>query len=146
MTPYFGIWDKSSAKMGNPLAYVQPLQSRPSSRDSSLHSKRNDTSPASESVQVGAFAYRIEATESLCQVTTFFLQQHVNFMDRQEVGNWLMRFKELDLRLVQWVYHVDPSFKKVAKQEHLAGKPCFPQNGRTPTSPIMRWSSTWIQI
>ena len=63
--------------MGNPLAHFQPPQSRPSSRDSSLHSKRNDTSPASESVQVGAFAYRIEATESLCQVTTFFLQQHV---------------------------------------------------------------------
>jgi hypothetical protein len=54
-------------------------------------------------MQVGAFAYRIEATESLCQVTTFFLQQPVDFANRQEVSGWLMRFKELDLRLVQCV-------------------------------------------
>lgn len=51
---------------------------------------------------VGAFAYRIEATESLSRVTTFFLQQRVNYRDRQEMGSWLMRFKELDLRLVRY--------------------------------------------
>lgn len=50
---------------------------------------------------VGAFAYCIEATESLSRVTTYFLQQRINFDDRQEVGSWLTRFKELDLRLVQ---------------------------------------------
>jgi hypothetical protein len=50
---------------------------------------------------LGALAYRIEATESLNQVTSFFLQQRVDFRNRQEVGAWLTRFKELDLRLVQ---------------------------------------------
>lgn len=50
---------------------------------------------------VGAFAYCIEATESLSRVTTYFLQQRINFNDRQEVIQWLTRFKELDLRLVQ---------------------------------------------
>lgn len=50
---------------------------------------------------VGAFAYCVEATESLSRVTTYFLQQGINFQDRQQVGNWLTRFKELDLRLVQ---------------------------------------------
>lgn len=50
---------------------------------------------------VGAFAYRIEATESLSRITTYFLQQNVSFNDRQELSDWLTRFKELDLRLVQ---------------------------------------------
>lgn len=52
---------------------------------------------------IGAFAYRVEATESLSRVTTFFLQQKINYRDRQEMGIWLMRFKELDLRLVRYV-------------------------------------------
>ena len=51
--------------------------------------------------KLGAFAYRIESTESLSQVTSFFLQQKVDFQNREEVGAWLTRFKELDLRLVQ---------------------------------------------
>ena len=51
--------------------------------------------------KLGAFAYCIEATESLSQVTTFFLQQDVNLEDKQDINSWLMRFKELDLRLVQ---------------------------------------------
>lgn len=50
---------------------------------------------------MGAFAYNVEATESLSQVTTYFLQQSVDFDDRQQVSGWLTRFKELDLRLVQ---------------------------------------------
>lgn len=52
---------------------------------------------------IGAFAYRVEATESLSRVTTFFLKQKINYRDRQEMGSWLMRFKELDLRLVRYV-------------------------------------------
>jgi hypothetical protein len=59
--------------------------------------------------KLGAFAYCIEATESLNQVTTFFLQQRVNFENRQEVGSWLTIFKELDLRLVQYVLTSDIS-------------------------------------
>lgn len=53
---------------------------------------------------VGAFAYRVEATESLSRVTAFFLRLEVNHRDRQEMSSWLMRFKELDLRLVRYVF------------------------------------------
>lgn len=50
---------------------------------------------------IGAFAYYIESIESLSRVNTYFLQQEVDFGDKQEVLSWLTRFKELDLRLVQ---------------------------------------------
>lgn len=99
-TPYFGIWNKSAAKIGNPIACLQAPPS-PLSPGTTLTSQ-NEISPASESLGVGALAYRIEATESLSQVTSFFLRQHVNFYSRQEVSSWLTRFKELDLRLVQY--------------------------------------------
>ena len=39
--------------------------------------------------------------QSLSHVSSFFLQQHVDFSNRKELGDWLTRFKELDLRLVQ---------------------------------------------
>ena len=50
---------------------------------------------------VGAFAYYIESLESLSRITTYFLQQEVDFGDRHQLTAWLTRFKELDLRLVQ---------------------------------------------
>lgn len=37
----------------------------------------------------------------LAKSRPFFLQQKVDFNNRNEVGSWLTRFKELDLRLVQ---------------------------------------------
>ena len=108
-TPYFGIWDKSAAKIGNSIAFIpahhpsnehipKPSNTRRADQDSS--SSSGDEADMST---VGAFAYCIEATESLSQVTTYFLRQKVNLLDRQEVGSWLTRFKELDLRLVQYV-------------------------------------------
>jgi hypothetical protein len=51
---------------------------------------------------VGAFAYCVEATESMSRVTSYFLQQKVNLRDQSEISAWLTRFKELDLRLVHW--------------------------------------------
>jgi hypothetical protein len=50
---------------------------------------------------IGGFAYCIEATESLSLVTSFFLQQAVDVTKIHEVQVWLMRFKELDLRLIR---------------------------------------------
>jgi hypothetical protein len=102
-TPYFGIWDKSAAKIGNSIAYIRSLYPsqneqyirREPSPSGSIRSSDVDTS------KLGAFAYRIESTELLSQVTSFFLQQRIDFRNRQEVGAWLIRFKELDLRLVQ---------------------------------------------
>jgi hypothetical protein len=102
-TPYFGIWDKSAAKIGNSIPYTRAMLPSQNEQD-----RINDPDPDGrvgsgdvDTSKLGAFAYRIESTESLSQVTSFFLQQRVNFRDRQEVGAWLTRFKELDLRLVQ---------------------------------------------
>jgi hypothetical protein len=106
LTPYFGIWDKSVAKIGNSIAYIPALYASPNNVDS-ISSGSPSTKSATGNVDVsklGAFAYCIESTESLSQVTSFFLQQLVDFQDRQEVVSWLTRFKELDLRLVQYVY------------------------------------------
>ncbi|KAH6891519.1 fungal-specific transcription factor domain-containing protein [Thelonectria olida] len=119
MTPYFGIWDRSAAKIGNSIAFLHANYSSPDhsaqstmqqgSPQSTSHAPRNGTQP--DMSAVGAFAYCIEATESLSRVTTFFLQQRINFHDRQEVSNWLTRFKELDLRLVHWKMFLPQKWK-----------------------------------
>ncbi|XEV03740.1 hypothetical protein FSHL1_009027 [Fusarium sambucinum] len=117
LTPYFGIWPRSLAKMGSsivflPAHYPSPEQvteappETPSTNTTGT--KRNETV---DMTTVGAFAYCIEATESLSRVTTYFLQQRINFKDRQEVGNWLTRFKELDLRLVHWKMFLPQKWK-----------------------------------
>ncbi len=117
LTPYFGIWDRSVAKIGNsipffPAHYPSQEQNRdaanhPESPASTAIPARNPTS--GDMVNVGAFAYCVEATESLSQVNTYFLQQRINFHDRQEVSSWLTRFKELDLRLVQYEPSLRPA-------------------------------------
>jgi hypothetical protein len=61
--------------------------------------------------KLGAFAYCVEATESLSQVTTFFLQQRINWQDKEHAVSWLTRFKELDLRLVHWKMFLPPRWK-----------------------------------
>ncbi|RFU81205.1 zn2 cys6 dna-binding [Trichoderma arundinaceum] len=80
-TPYFGIADQSANAAGT-LLTARPEDEDPSS--------------------LGGFAYCIEATESLSLVTTFFLQQAVDVSKMRDVQLWLMKFKQLDLRLVQW--------------------------------------------
>ena len=81
-TPYFGVADKSA---GGALPKTRP--------------------ELEDQVSIGGFAYCIEATESLSLVTTFFLRHAVNVSNVQDVQVWLMRFKELDLRLVQYKSH-----------------------------------------
>jgi hypothetical protein len=98
-TPYFGIWDKSAARIGNSIANVPNMYPSPRAME-----QPNTPSAADvDTSKLGAFAHCIEATENLSQVTAFFLQQDVDFDDRREVKDWLTRFKELDLRLVQYV-------------------------------------------
>lgn len=81
-TPYFGVADQS-------------------------YNHFNSTLPAArlegeeEQASLGGFAYCIEATESLGLVTSFFLQHEIDVNNRHDVQRWLMRFKQLDLRLVQ---------------------------------------------
>ena len=81
-TPYFGVADQTSSVNG----------ALPSAR---LGDDSQDS--------IGGFAYCIEATESLSLVTSFFLQQVVDASKVHEAQVWLMKFKELDLRLIQSV-------------------------------------------
>jgi hypothetical protein len=50
---------------------------------------------------IGGFAFCLEASDNLNLVSSFFLQREVKFEGRQQVRLWLLRFKELDLRLVK---------------------------------------------
>lgn len=110
LTPYFGIWDKSRGRIGNPIGYVSRFPSpTQSGNDVELH---NTTSSAPTGAgpthlmpdmsTVGALAYNIEATESMSRVMSYFLQQKINIRDQSDISSWLTRFKELDLRLVHW--------------------------------------------
>ncbi|KFX95953.1 hypothetical protein V490_03589 [Pseudogymnoascus sp. VKM F-3557] len=116
-TPFFGIWDKSEGKIGNLIAFLPrdynaTESSRERYRQSAGSSRETDASDQKVDLStVGAFAYRVEATESLSRVTTFFLQQKINYRNRQEIGSWLMRFKELDLRLVSWKMFLPQKWK-----------------------------------
>ncbi|UKZ78970.1 hypothetical protein TrVFT333_006719 [Trichoderma virens FT-333] len=80
-TPYFGIADLTSR--ANPAVPT----ARPDGEDQDL---------------LGGFAFCIEATESLSLVTSFFLQHDLDFSDPHQFQLWLVRFKQLDLRLIQW--------------------------------------------
>ncbi|KAJ5610554.1 hypothetical protein N7510_007273, partial [Penicillium lagena] len=106
-TPFFGIWDRSAGRIGRLIAFLPTdYNSTEPSNNGFSSTQGNNYIPTTSDEKVdmstvGAFAYRVEATESLSRVTTFFLQQKINYRDRQEMGSWLMRFKELDLRLVR---------------------------------------------
>lgn len=90
------------AKIGNSLAFLPGNYPSPEqTQDTSNASSRLGAGVDMDMTTVGAFAYRIEATESLSRITTYFLQQKIDFQNRQQVSDWLTRFKELDLRLVQ---------------------------------------------
>ncbi|KAK7219937.1 hypothetical protein V2G26_007940 [Clonostachys chloroleuca] len=107
MTPYFGIWDRSTARIGHSIAFLPghyPTEDavEDSPRTLSAAPPERNGSKSVDMTTVGAFAYCVEATESLSRITTYFLQQTIDFENRQEVSNWLTRFKELDLRLVHW--------------------------------------------
>jgi hypothetical protein len=111
-TPYFGLWNKAAAKIGKSLANV-PAQynEEDPSVESSLGASPGSANGCIDASKLGAFAYCVEATESLSQVTTFFLQQRINWQDKEHAINWLTRFKELDLRLVHWKIFLPPKWK-----------------------------------
>ncbi|KAJ5364918.1 uncharacterized protein N7496_010631 [Penicillium cataractarum] len=110
VTAFFGIWEKSASRMGNPITfspghYVSPQRTVADNAYAASPNEGYDPalSPDDPLVSaIGAFAYRIEATESLSRVTTYFLQQKVDMSRPDNVTSWLTRFKELDLRLVHW--------------------------------------------
>ncbi|CAK7225593.1 hypothetical protein SBRCBS47491_005941 [Sporothrix bragantina] len=80
-----------------------------------------NTENAGHSTNVGAFAYCIEAAESLSRVVSTFLRQHVDLADRQDVSRWLMRFKELDLRLVHWKMYLPQRWR----DSNVSRQPAF---------------------
>ncbi|KAF2036470.1 hypothetical protein EK21DRAFT_95750 [Setomelanomma holmii] len=111
-TPYFGIWNKAAARIGRSLANV-PAQYNEEDSEQLLGAgaSPNSANGYIDASKLGAFAYAVEATESLSQVTTFFLQQKINWQDKEHAVNWLTRFKELDLRLVHWKIFLPPKWK-----------------------------------
>ncbi|KAH9859614.1 hypothetical protein IAQ61_011395 [Plenodomus lingam] len=114
ITPFFGIWNKAAARIGRSLAHVPPQYNE---EDPAVEQHGGiGASPSSangfiDASKLGAFAYCVEATESLSQVTTFFLQQRINWQDKEHAISWLTRFKELDLRLVNWKIFLPPRWK-----------------------------------
>jgi hypothetical protein len=113
MSPFFGIWDRSVAKIDNSIAslpehYPSPEQftavntgySGATASTQATGAQSLDTIDLST---VGAFAYYIEALESLCRVDMYFLRQKADFANPNELASWLTRFKELDMRMVQYV-------------------------------------------
>ncbi|TPX10310.1 uncharacterized protein E0L32_008715 [Thyridium curvatum] len=120
-TPYYNIWDKSEGRIGNPISLLPStyggMAQSISPGESATTSGENITlSPAGAGMAinmstVGAFAYSVEATESLSQVTTYFLQQKFDIRDQREIESWLVRFKELDLRLIHWKMFLPQKWK-----------------------------------
>lgn len=98
-TPFFGVSDKY-----NQISTTSPSLGQQNKNKAQASEMRLPTARAESEDQesLGGFAYCIEATESLSLVTSFFLQQAVDVSKAQDVQMWLMRFKQLDLRLVQW--------------------------------------------
>lgn len=112
MTPYLGIWDHSAAKIGHTITFLPSKYEIPGSaaesgtaagsgatNESGPH--QGNSAASVERLKIGAFAYYVESVESLSRINTYFVQQKIDFTNRQEVFSWLTRFKELDLRLVQ---------------------------------------------
>lgn len=87
-----GLWEA-----GEPLETLTPYFGLSESEQASTSSSGGTGASAQHQDPgfLGGFAYCIEATESLSQVSSFALQT------AQDAQMWLMRFKELDLRLVQ---------------------------------------------
>lgn len=112
LTDHTGIWNKAAARIGRSLANV-PAQYNEDDPVADLPpgASPNSANGYIDSSKLGAFAYCVEATESLSQVTTFFLQQRINWQDKEHAVSWLTRFKELDLRLVQWKMFLPPRWK-----------------------------------
>ncbi|KAI1344160.1 fungal-specific transcription factor domain-containing protein [Xylariaceae sp. FL0016] len=101
------LWER-----GNPLKTPTPyfgVADQPSHPGTSLPHSRSETD---DPESIGGFAYCIEATESLSLVTSFFLQQAVDMSKIQDLQVWLMRFKQLDLRLIQWKIYLPEQWQE----------------------------------
>ncbi|KAK9780148.1 putative Fungal-specific transcription factor domain-containing protein [Seiridium cardinale] len=89
-------------RLAEPLASPTPYFGIPEQPNPTEESLLNVSPSADDPSSLGGLSYCIEATESLSLVTSFFLRQLVDVSDVQSIRLWLLRFKQLDLRLVQW--------------------------------------------
>lgn len=105
-TRYFGISDNSTPQNLRRTNSLNDPFPTASSNPEDFYTE--------EAINLGGFAYCIEATELLSQVTRFFLQQVVDLRVPEEIQQWLMRFKELDLRLVRWKLFLPPQWREAA--------------------------------
>jgi hypothetical protein len=74
VTPYFGIWHKSAAEIGDSIAFIPalyPSDDQDHMTDSSPGGRSSYNLGDVEVSKLEAFAYRIESTNSLSQVTSF---------------------------------------------------------------------------
>lgn len=90
------LWEE-----GNPLQTLTPFFGVSGPSEQARNKLPDTRSATADQASLGGFAYCIEATENLSLVTSFFLQQAVDITQGHAVQVWLMRFKQLDLRLVQ---------------------------------------------
>ncbi|CAH0057292.1 unnamed protein product [Clonostachys solani] len=131
LAPYFGIWSRSAASLGNSITFLPTHYASPSKASNTDSGAVESPVPIRQRAKpdlpldisnIGAFAYYIESIESLSRVNTYFLQQEVDFGDKQEVLSWLTRFKELDLRLVHWKMFLPNQWKDSgASRESMPG-------------------------
>ncbi|KAJ0114020.1 hypothetical protein J7T55_007854 [Diaporthe amygdali] len=98
-TPFFGVSEKYDQTSTTSPSLDPRQRQKAQANEMRLPTARVESE---DQESLGGFAYCIEATESLSLVTSFFLQQAVDVSKAQDVQMWLMRFKQLDLRLVQW--------------------------------------------
>jgi hypothetical protein len=88
-------------RVGKPLASPTPYFGIPEQTNPTEEDLLNSTPSSDNPSSLGGLSYCIEATESLSLVTSFFLRQVVDVSNVQSIRLWLLRFKQLDLRLVQ---------------------------------------------
>ncbi|CAG8909750.1 unnamed protein product [Penicillium egyptiacum] len=95
--PFFGISDSKDA-----------------TTTSSLLSSSGASTSSDDDLSIGGFAYNIEATESLTLVTNFFLDHAFIVADTEKARIWMMKFKELDLRLIQWKLYLPRRWREAS--------------------------------
>ncbi|KAH8678941.1 hypothetical protein BGZ60DRAFT_468294 [Tricladium varicosporioides] len=111
LAPFFGIWDKSAGRIGNSITLLPTSPNEEQHQSPKIQGGFDEQTTDDGISAIGAFAYCIEATESMSRVTTYFLQQKINLHDQKQIGRWLTRFKELDLRLVHWKMFLPQKWK-----------------------------------
>jgi hypothetical protein len=71
---------------------------------------------AEEIACLGGLSYSVEATESLVQVADFYIQKEINAKDTEAVQSWLMKFRKMDLKLVNWQKSLPPIWRNRDKK------------------------------